>query len=248
MRIRVACALLAFTASGCLIDFVDIPDPAFEVTRLDIGIDVTHLDVGQVLVAAALSLGDLDEGRERVAVDSTLTVLQHALRPTAGVDPSGVVLRWRDTVVVAQTGLDVITMGFPTVRGVTAPDAPHIMIRHKAEDSGATDGWEPAEDLVLITRQSMMVSDVPTRTLWLLTVGERRADGLLITLTRAATEGALPDTVRVPAEWLESATRDTVEATIGVRDIYELSGPEGEYTAAVFLSQEMSWVIPVKGR
>ena len=93
-------SLVALCMAACSLDFVDVPDRELEVTRLDVFVQARDLALGRLVVLATLRPGDLRMGTERTVLDSTLVVLETSLEPTTDMDPTGVVFRWFDTLVV----------------------------------------------------------------------------------------------------------------------------------------------------
>lgn len=240
-------SLFASCVAACSLDFVDVPDPELEVTRLDVIIGA-DLRLGKVVVVAALRPGDLRMGRERAVLDSTLVVLETSLEPTTDADVTGVVFRWFDTVTVSSIEPDVITLRFPKIEEVGAPVGTRMVVRQEAAYLGVGDGWTPGDDLGLVLRPTSVSALHPARTRWTLRVTEWGVDGEPVELFRSASEGEMPDTVMVPGAWLRSVAGDSLAATINLERWYESSTAGGRYEVTTLLLQRLEWPIRVEKR
>ena len=170
-------------------------------------------------------------------------VLDLSLPAVWTTDPTGVLLRWSDTIQ-ASTDQALIPIRLPRVDGAQPPPPPEMGLRHAAGHSADQSGWVAGEDVDLFLSPAPIEAD-PPQTLWRLEVATRTSQGIRVLLFASSIAGELPDTVVVPHAWLTEAGGGQLEATIDLHRTYLSTGPAGTYDVTATLRQRFRWSISV---
>jgi hypothetical protein len=240
-RASVIPALLAALGFGaCGIDFVDPSLP--EDARLSVFLDGEDLSDGVLRVTGQLVPGAGPSGGERWA-DSTLIVLDVALRARADERPTASGLIWDDTLAVDRAGLDAITVVPPDVGGIVRPPVLDLPVR-RAAASGNPSAWVPGTDLVLILAPAAD-SGLPRDQRWRLDVVGWDENGAERPLAELVARAPVPDTLRIDARWLDTFALDSLEAALRINTRCGSATGDSVYIADASLAQRLTWRMPV---
>lgn len=231
-------AVLAASLGACDVDFTDpatTPPPGLETTRARL---IAHVDfhTGQsprFRFNAGLSPGVDADGEFREVPDDTLRLGAMPLSPDR-VSPTG----QRGYHWLPAPGIlpDPLRLAPPPIPGTIQP--PPVLFRAYSRQGPDTLILAVGDTLRLNIATLGRESDLLQNTLWTL-----RLSGANGTLTSRGDDAPLPQTLHVPAAWLEWSLGTDMRATLSVQEVSAFDPSDSDYELHLTVTSVVEWVV-----